>query len=175
MGRCATVFERYVVALLLAIGLALVAASASAHFLLNLNVRILHVEHLADGLRVYLRTPMPYLVAGKLGPVGEDGLPRPAPFTSNAIENGQLTHYVDFSQISADPIGLGVLAEDGYVVATGDGQLSGAVEQVRSYRVGAQPDFAGQDGFSKEFGPRRLQWRPPIGHMQPALRTLEAD
>ena len=34
-----------------------VAATAHAHFLLNLNVRILHVEHLADGLRVYLRTP----------------------------------------------------------------------------------------------------------------------
>ena len=41
--------------------------SANAHFLLNLNVRILHVEHLADGLRVYLRTPMPYLVADRVG------------------------------------------------------------------------------------------------------------
>lgn len=142
MGRCAAKFKSYAVALLFAIGLALIAVSASAHFLLNLNVRILHVEHLADGLRVYLRTPMPYLVAGKLGPVGEDGLPRPAPFTSNAMESGQLTHSVDFSQISDDPTGLGVLAEDGYIVATGDTQLSGAVEQVRLYRVGAQPDFA---------------------------------
>ena len=52
-----------------------VAATAHAHFLLNLNVRILHVEHLADGLRVYLRTPMPYLVADRVGPVGSNGLP----------------------------------------------------------------------------------------------------
>ena len=56
-----------------------VAAPATAHFLLNLNVRILHVEHLAEGLRVYLRTPMPYLVADRVGPVGADGLPEPAP------------------------------------------------------------------------------------------------
>ena len=53
----------------------LVTVPVGAHFLLNLNVRILHVEHLADGLRVYLRTPMPYLVADRIGPVGADGLP----------------------------------------------------------------------------------------------------
>ena len=62
------------------------AAAANAHFLLNLNVRILHVEHLAKGLRVYLRTPMPYLVADKVGPPVQDGLPDPAPFTANALE-----------------------------------------------------------------------------------------
>jgi hypothetical protein len=49
-------------------------APARAHFLLNLNVRILHVEHLADGLSVYLRTPMPYLVAGQVGPIGANGI-----------------------------------------------------------------------------------------------------
>ncbi|RKZ66965.1 MAG: hypothetical protein DRQ48_10315, partial [Gammaproteobacteria bacterium] len=52
--------------------------TASAHFKLNLNVRILHVEHLADGLNVYMRLPMPYLVAHLLGEVNEDGLPSPA-------------------------------------------------------------------------------------------------
>ena len=63
--------------LLFTIGLllCLAAAPASAHFLLNLNVRILHVEHLSDGFRVYLRTPMPYLVADRIGPVAADGLP----------------------------------------------------------------------------------------------------
>ena len=73
----------------------LLAAPAGAHFLLNLNVRILHVEHLSDGIRVYLRTPMPYLVAGLVGPAGADGLPEPAPFTSNSMEAGKLVHYVD--------------------------------------------------------------------------------
>ncbi len=63
----------------------LAAMPVGAHFLLNLNVRILHVEHLDDGLRVYLRTPMPYLVADRVGPVGADGLPKPAPYTTNRL------------------------------------------------------------------------------------------
>ena len=80
---------------------------ARAHFLLNLNVRILHVEHLDDGLRVYLRLPMPYLVADRLGPVAANGLPEPAPYTTNRMEDGQLVHYLDADALKADPLGLG--------------------------------------------------------------------
>ena len=57
----------------------LCVTTVSAHFKLNLNVRIVHVEHLADGLKIYLRLPMPYLVADLLGEIGENGLPAPAP------------------------------------------------------------------------------------------------
>ncbi len=60
-------------AFVLCLLMCLVTVPVGAHFLLNLNVRILHVEHLADGLRVYLRTPMPYLVADRIGPVGDAG------------------------------------------------------------------------------------------------------
>ena len=74
--------------------------SAHSHFKLNLNVRILHVEHLADGMRVYLRSPMPYLVADLVGPEGEDRLPQPAPFTTNALENEQVMHYFDPQQFT---------------------------------------------------------------------------
>ena len=66
----------------------LCVATASAHFKLNLNVRILHVEHLADGLNVYMRLPMPYLVAHLLGEIDEDGLPAPAPYTSYRLAQG---------------------------------------------------------------------------------------
>ena len=75
------------------------AGPAGAHFLLNINVRVLHVEHLADGLRVYVRTPMPYLVADRLGPPVADGLPEPAPYTTNRMEEGKLVHYVDPGQL----------------------------------------------------------------------------
>ncbi|TXL02717.1 hypothetical protein BMR07_17190 [Methylococcaceae bacterium CS1] len=71
---------------------------ASAHFKLNLNVRILHVEHLADGLNVYMRLPMPYLVAHLLGELDASGLPLPAPYTRNRREEGKLVHYVDVVQ-----------------------------------------------------------------------------
>ena len=120
---------------------ALVTA-ANAHFLLNLNVRILHVEHLAKGLRVYLRTPMPYLVADKVGPPVQDGLPDPAPFTTNALEDGKLTHFVDAQQLKSDPFGLRALVEQGFDFNTEGLRLSGVVEQMRLYRVGSQPNFA---------------------------------
>jgi hypothetical protein len=127
------------------------AVSASAHFLLNLNVRILHVEHLADGFRVYLRTPMPYLVADKVGPAGENGLPDPAPFTSNASVEGTLTHYVDFDQLNANPLGLGYLAEADFTFTTNGERLSGTVDQLRLYRVGSQPAFATLDEAQASF------------------------
>lgn len=120
----------------------LAAAAANAHFLLNLNVRILHVEHLESGLRVYLRTPMPYLVADKVGRPGQDGLPEPAPFTTNTVEDGKLAHLVNFDQLKSNPLGLGTLAEQGFDFESGDARLSGAVEQLRLYRVGTQPEFA---------------------------------
>lgn len=131
--------------------LASIAVSASAHFLLNLNVRILHVEHIADGLRVYLRTPMPYLVAGKIGPVRADGLPEPAPFTSNALEGGLVAHYVDFEQLRPSIIGLGELAQAGFEFEINGQRMPGLVERVHLYRVGSQPEFASLDEAHASF------------------------
>ena len=121
------------------------AAAAQAHFLLNLNVRILHVEHLADGLRVYLRTPMPYLVADRLGPVGSNGRPEPAPYTTNSIEEEKLVHYLDPDQLHRDPEGLGSFAGEGFQFVADGKPLEATVEQVHVYRVGTQPDFATLD------------------------------
>ena len=126
-------------------------APAGAHFLLNLNVRILHVEHLADGLRVYLRTPMPYLVADRVGPVGADGLPAPAPYTTNRMEQGRLVHYVDPGQLRRDPIGLGALAAAGFRFAADGKPLEARVEQVHVHLVGRQPEFATLDEAKAAF------------------------
>ena len=119
-----------------------VAAPATAHFLLNLNVRILHVEHLAEGLRVYLRTPMPYLVADRVGSVGADGLPEPAPYTTNRMEEGKLVHYLDSGQLRRDPKGLGTLAAEGFRLVIDGKPQDATVEQVHVYLVGRQPKFA---------------------------------
>ena len=124
---------------------AFLSAPAAAHFLLNLNVRIFHVEHFSDGVKVYLRTPMPYLVADRIGPLGANGLPEPAPFTFNRIEQSGLVHYVDFSQVEQIPNGLGELAADGFRLVTEDAPLAATVQQVRVHRVGTQPDFATLD------------------------------
>ena len=121
------------VVLLLVAGL---ATGAGAHFLLNLNVRILHVDHLDDGIRVHLRTPMPYLVADKLGDPVEDGLPEPAPFTTNAMVDGQVVHFVDPEQVAADPLGLGEMVEQGFDFTAQGNRLRGQVKrgQIKSRR-----------------------------------------
>ncbi len=131
----------------------LFAATASAHFLLNLNVRIFHVEHVQDGLRVYLRTPMPYLVADKVGDDVGENLPAPAPFTTNAREDGQLVHYIDTVQIASDPLGLGRLASDGLTISRDGVRLIGEVTDVQLHRVGEEPGFATLDEAREAFAP----------------------
>ena len=126
--------------------------TAQAHFLLNLNVRIIHVEHLSDGLRVYLRLPMPYLVADRLGPVGAGGLPAPAPYTTNGMEDGRLAHYLDAEALRADPSGLGRLVADGHQVVVDGHALVVEIEQVRAYPGDEQPSFASIKDAKASFG-----------------------
>ena len=139
------------------------AGSAHAHFQLNLNVRIVHVEHLADGLRVYLRTPMPYLVAERMGPVGSDGQAAPAPYTTSAIEAGQLVHYLDPERLRSDAKGLGLFANEGFRFEVDGKRLEGEVEQVQVHRIGTQPDFATLDEAKAAFaaGPAAVEAAKP--------------
>ncbi|MEM7171012.1 MAG: HupE/UreJ family protein [Pseudomonadota bacterium] len=117
-------------------------ATAVAHFQLNVNIRVIHIEHLEQGLRVYLRLPAPYVLAQMIGEEGEEGLPAPAPYTYNRIEGDQLQHYIDFDALAEDPIGLGELAVKGHRL-TGNGvELAPMVEQVGLHSSDDQPPFA---------------------------------
>lgn len=120
----------------------LAANPAIAHFLLNLNVRILHVEHTPDGLDIHLRLPMPYLVADKLGPIGSDGNPAPAPYTTNAIEDGKLVHYLDADQLQNNAAGLGAIATAGHIVEVNGEALQAEVLKVDVHRRGEETKFA---------------------------------
>jgi hypothetical protein len=154
----------------LALGLVVNSAGlARAHFLLNINVRVIHVEHLDDGLRVYLRLPMPYLVADRLGPVGPDGLPEPAPYTTNRIEHDRLVHYLDAAALAADPLGLGRLVADGHQVSVGGSLLTPEVEQLRAYPGAEQPSFASIEDAKRSFeGPYNPE-RFPITYVGDAV------
>ena len=128
--------------LLCALFLGLASPQVGAHFLLNLNVRIFHVDHQADGLMMYVRTPMPYLVADKLGEVTEDGLPEPAPFTTNRLEGERLLHDVDVDAVRSDPEGLGRLLGEALAIEI-DGRRSPVeVRDLRLYPLGTEPGFA---------------------------------
>ena len=126
---------------LVAVVLAGLALPAAAHFLLNANLRVAHVEHLDDGLRVYLRLPMPYLVAHLLGEEEEGGVPEPAPYTTNHYEGPDLVHYVDVDAVLEDPIGLGRYAAEGHRIVVGDRVLTPQIEATRVYPSLEQPIF----------------------------------
>ena len=118
------------------------AQSAYSHFNLNLNIRIFHVEHLDDGLDVYLRVPMPYLVAHLAGPEQADGSRTPAPFTSNAMIDDQLMHYIDYAALQQQPQALAQLAADGHQFRTDGKTLQATTSSILVYQGLTQPPFS---------------------------------
>jgi hypothetical protein len=129
----------------------LASGQAVAHFLLNLNTRIIHVEHLSDGLRVYLRLPMPYLVANLVGPDQSEGLPEPAPYTTNIREDGNVVYYLDADALRADPKGIGDLVANGHHFVSDGVVLQARVETVRVYPGTKQPPFSTLDEARASF------------------------
>lgn len=119
-----------------------ISGEARAHFSSTNNARVFQVEHLADGLRIYLRVPFPYLVADRVGPIGINGLPEPAPYTVVRKEEGVLRFYVDLDRFRMDPNGLGNFAEEGLLLTVEGGRLRGAVENVRIHLLNDQPPFS---------------------------------
>ena len=118
------------------------ATPVLAHFLLNVNIRVIHVLHEDNQIRLLVRLPMPYLVADKLGPEGSDGQPAPAPFTTNKTEAGNLVHYLDAAALRAAPQGLGRILADGMTLASKGVHLKPAVGRVRAYPARKQPPFS---------------------------------
>lgn len=133
------------------LALALLAPAAQAHFLLNINIRVIHVQHLDDGLRVLLRLPMPYVVAQLTGAPRADGTVAPAPYTTNRREDGALMHYLDLTALRADPMGLGQLVADGHDLMVEGTRLPASVEQVRVFPGLSQQPFATLDEAIRAF------------------------
>jgi hypothetical protein len=141
--------------LLLFIVAFLFTSSTFAHFNLNLNVRIIHVEHLSGGMNIYMRLPMPYLVANLLGEADGYELPVPAPYTYNRMEDGKLVHYVDANQLQRSPEGLAELARDGLVLTIDGGRMETLVVLIKLYPNGSQPDFATLEEAKKSFSEKQ--------------------
>lgn len=124
-------------------GLVLVASPSAVlpHFMLTSNIRAIHVEHRADGLRVYLRLPMPLIVADLAGRARPDGSSSPAPYTVDRMDDGQLSHYLDIQAFRRDPVGLGTLVVERHALVADGRLLQGRVEAVRAYPAFEQPRF----------------------------------
>ncbi len=124
---------------------AALCGTASAHFLLNVNIRVIHVVHERDRIRLLVRLPMPYLVADKLGPVSADGTRSPAPYTSNRMEDGRLVHYLDAEMFRKAPEGLAAILADGLVLKVGTEALQAEIGRIRAYPARRQAAFAHLD------------------------------
>ncbi len=117
-------------------------SSANAHFNLNVNIRIIHVDREDKGLRMFIRLPMAYLVADKLGPQKADGSRDPAPFTINKLEGGKLVHYLDPDALRSDFSGLGKIVTDGHIIEIDGTQIKGEFVNLRAYPALQQVPFA---------------------------------
>lgn len=120
---------------------ALVAVS-SAHFNLNVNIRIIHVKRDANTATVMVRLPMAYLVADKLGPEQSDGSRTPAPYTRNVIEQQQMMHYLDADALRKDPEGLGRLVSAGHVLTVDGVRAEPEFVSLRAFPALKQSAFA---------------------------------
>ncbi|MGI9382017.1 MAG: HupE/UreJ family protein [Methyloligellaceae bacterium] len=118
------------------------AQQPRAHFSLNLNIRVFHVDHFQNGLRVYMRLPMPLAVAHLRGAEPADGLPAPPPFTWNRKEDGRVMHYLDAKALRADPEGLARIVADTLVLRAEGRRLGAYAEAARAYPAQKQPRFA---------------------------------
>ena len=122
--------------------LATFSGTASAHFLLNVNIRVFHLVHEGDRIRLLVRLPMPYLVADKLGAEAADGTRAPAPYTINRIEDGSLVHYLDADAFRSAPEGLGAILAEGLALETDGTGLAADIGRVRAYPATKQAPFA---------------------------------
>lgn len=133
---------RFVTLLAVLIGL---AGTAAAHFNLNVNIRIIHVEERAEDLRVLIRLPMAYLVADKLGSEEADGSRTPAPYSTNSTEDETLVHYLDAEALRRDPGGLAKLIGEGHVIRSEGRALVPELGRLRAYPALKQVPFATLD------------------------------
>ena len=140
--------------------LILAPSSVPAHFKLNLNIRIFHIEHHDDGVDVFMRLPMPYLVASLLGPEHADGTRAPAPFTTHAMVDEELMHYLDLDALINDPLPLGQLAADGHQIKVGSEALTAVVKKVLVYSSLNQSPFSTLEEAKRSFENQQSQYDP---------------
>ena len=118
--------------------------TAAAHFNLDANIRIFHVEHLppGEGLRLFIRQPLPYLLADKLLLDDNGAVLQEAPYSRSAEEGGRLVHYLDIDALRARPEALARLIAEGYALRINGVEAAPVPGRMRLHPALDQPPFA---------------------------------
>ena len=102
-----TKYKRILILILLSFSCLFWYTKSFSHFKLNANIRLYHVVHEDSQIRLLARMPLAYLIADKLGSIQKDGLPAPAPYSTNLLIDDVLNHKLDATALRANPKGLG--------------------------------------------------------------------
>ena len=113
-----------------------------SHFKLNANIRLYHVVHEDGQIRLLARMPLAYLIADKLGSIQEDGLPAPAPYSTNLLIDDVVNHKLDARALRENPKGLGQFFADGTIIKVSDKKLKPVVGRVVAYPLSKQKPFS---------------------------------
>ena len=116
---------------------------AAAHFRLGTTLRIVHIERLEGGVRLYIRMPTPLAYTEALTDAGQGGAaPTNIPFVLSGEEDGAPVHRIDAAALSREPLRFGRLVADGYRFVLDGEALEPTVEAVAVYPREDQPPFA---------------------------------
>jgi hypothetical protein len=118
------------------------SGGASAHFRLGTTLRIVHIERLESGVRLYIRMPTPLAYADALTKVGPAGDAPDIPFVQSGEEGGAPVHRIDATALGREPLRFGRLVADGYRFVLDGKALEPAVEAVAVYPREEQAPFA---------------------------------
>ena len=135
-------YKKILVLVLLSFTSLLWYTSSFSHFKLNANIRLYHVVHEDGQIRLLARMPLAYLIADKLGSIQEDGLPAPAPYSTNLLIDDILNHKLDAATLREDPKGLGQFFADGTIIKISDKKLKPVVGRVVAYPLNKQKPFS---------------------------------
>ena len=135
-------YKKLLVLVLLSFTSLLWYTSSFSHFKLNANIRLYHVVHEDGQIRLLARMPLAYLIADKLGSIQEDGLPAPAPYSTNLLIDDILNHKLDAATLREDPKGLGQFFADGTIIKISDKKLKPVVGRVVAYPLNKQKPFS---------------------------------
>lgn len=135
--------------------MAAVAAPAHAHFRLNSNIRIIHLERLADGIQLSMRLPATLAYAEYANLTDDPPRADTIPWVVDAVENGEQVHYLDRDAIAQDVPGFSEFIASGYRLTADDTTLHGVVTDLRIHEASRQTRFTTRDEVNRSFAKNR--------------------